>query len=57
MVEGLDAGADDYMVKPIDFRELHARIRALTKREGKGQTQLPARLKIADLELNPGNWL
>jgi DNA-binding response OmpR family regulator len=52
-VEGLDAGADDYLVKPIDFRELHARIRALTKRQGKAQTQLPALLKIADLELNP----
>jgi DNA-binding response OmpR family regulator len=56
-VEGLDAGADDYMVKPIDFRELHARIRSLTKRQGKVQTQLPAVLKIADLELNPGTFV
>jgi len=56
-VEGLDAGADDYMVKPIDFRELHARIRALTKRQGKLQTQTPALLKIADLELNPGTFV
>jgi two-component system copper resistance phosphate regulon response regulator CusR len=31
-VEGFDAGADDYLVKPFDFRELHVRIRALIKR-------------------------
>src|SRR6478609_7529998 len=31
-VEGFDAGADDYMVKPFEFRELMARIRALQKR-------------------------
>lgn len=31
-VEGFDAGADDYLVKPFEFRELHARVRALAKR-------------------------
>ena len=31
-VEGFDAGADDYLVKPFEFRELHARVRALGKR-------------------------
>lgn len=55
-VEGLDAGADDYLVKPIDFRELHARIRSLTKRQGKLQSQTSAILKVADLELNTGNF-
>ena len=33
-VEGLDAGADDYLVKPFDFEELLARIRALLRRRG-----------------------
>lgn len=52
-VEGLDAGADDYLVKPFDFRELQARIRALTKRQAKQPTPSQPLLKIADLELNP----
>ena len=32
-VEGLDAGADGYLTKPFEFRELVARVRALTRRE------------------------
>ena len=51
-VDGLDAGADDYLVKPFDFRELTARIRSLTKRKGKSES-LPPVLKVADLELDP----
>ncbi len=50
-VEGLDAGADDYLVKPFDFRELLARIRALAKRSA----IIPYAseyLKIHDLELD-----
>ena len=34
-VDGLDAGADDYLVKPFAFRELLARLRALRRRNGK----------------------
>jgi DNA-binding response OmpR family regulator len=51
-VEGFDAGADDYLVKPFDLRELHVRIRALLKRNnGKSHSQ-GFILKYADLELN-----
>jgi DNA-binding response OmpR family regulator len=45
-VEGLDSGADDYMVKPFAFTELLARVRALVRR-GRGDQVL--RLKVADL--------
>ena len=38
-VEGLDAGADDYMVKPFDRNELLARIRALLRRQTSGQAE------------------
>jgi DNA-binding response OmpR family regulator len=52
-VEGFDAGADDYMVKPFDLRELHARIKSLLKRShvnsGKPGNFI---LHIADLEMN-----
>ena len=50
-VEGFDAGADDYLVKPFEFKELLARIKALTKR-GSGIVQSTNVLKIADLELD-----
>ena len=46
-VIGLDAGADDYLVKPFSLRELEARLRALVRRaDGRGQRQ---RLEVADL--------
>jgi two-component system, OmpR family, response regulator MprA len=50
-VEGLDAGADDYLVKPFALRELQARLRALLRRSGDG----PAgeMLRYADLVLDP----
>ena len=49
-VEGFDAGADDYLVKPFDFRELTARVRALVRR-GR-QPLLPERLAVGDLVLD-----
>lgn len=50
-ITGLDAGADDYLVKPFEFRELMARVRALTRRTG-GLVQQANTLRFADLELN-----
>lgn len=52
-VEGLDAGADDYLVKPFDFRELVARIRTVVKRNQPGNNSNSTILKIADLVLDP----
>ena len=48
-VQGLDSGADDYLVKPFAFPELSARIRALLRR---GRAEQPVRLKLADLEMD-----
>ena len=48
---GFEAGADDYLVKPFEFRELMARLRALTKRSSDAGMQLNV-LKVADLELD-----
>lgn len=50
-VIGLDAGADDYVVKPFDLKELLARIRALLRR---GATTLPPTLEWGGLHLDPG---
>jgi two-component system response regulator QseB len=49
-VTGLDAGADDYLIKPFDLEELEARIRALLRRQS-GRTDLIIRL--GELTLNP----
>ena len=50
-VAGLDAGADDYLVKPFALRELLARLRALLRRSGDGGDGEV--LRYADLELDP----
>lgn len=49
-VLGLDAGADDYLVKPFDLQELSARIRALLRR---GDTTVPPVLEWGQLRLDP----
>ena len=51
-IEGLDAGADDYLVKPFDVGELRARLRALLRRSnGVGE---PAAVSFAELRLDEG---
>jgi two-component system response regulator MprA len=51
-VEGLDVGADDYLVKPFDLAELLARLRALLRRHSLGDVD-GAVLRFEDLTLNP----
>ena len=49
-VEGLDSGADDYLIKPFSFAELLARIRVVLRR---GPEIQPSVLRVADLSLDP----
>lgn len=51
-VEGFDAGADDYLVKPFEMRELTVRIRALRNRSVASNQNRIIMLKFADLEMN-----
>jgi DNA-binding response OmpR family regulator len=50
-VQGLEAGAEDYVVKPFSFDVLLARVRVLLRRR---QAEQPQRLSFADLTLDPG---
>src|ERR687884_1163040 len=54
-VAGLEAGADDYLVKPFALKELKARLRALMRRAADGDAA-PGKLRFADLELDPVAW-
>src|SRR5579862_3789862 len=48
-VRGLDTGADDYLPKPFDFRELTARVRALLRRDKIHRTRV---IRVGDLEID-----
>jgi two-component system, OmpR family, copper resistance phosphate regulon response regulator CusR len=52
-ITGLDAGADDYLTKPFEFKELLARIRALSRRAGESGNG--EKLTISDLEMDLGS--
>lgn len=51
-LEGFDMGADDYMVKPFDFRELLARVRVLLKRRAVAKVDVVKEISYADLYIN-----
>jgi len=53
-VDGLDSGADDYLVKPFSMNELRARLRALLRRNIPEKTAL---IKVGDLSMDPANHL
>lgn len=51
-LEGFDVGADDYMVKPFDFRELLVRVRVLLKRRAVAKVDVVKEISYADLYIN-----
>lgn len=56
-VEALDAGADDYITKPFQLRELTARLRAAVRRGQTPEVAVEAPIRIADIEIDPERHL
>ena len=56
-VAALDAGADDYITKPFNIRELAARIRAAVRRSSASQVDLEGVIRIGNIELDPARRL
>lgn len=56
-VQGLDVGADDYIIKPFELREFLARVRALLRRSAEEENTVSSHLKLYDLELDINNQL
>ena len=55
-VVGLELGADDYITKPFDTKELLARIKAILRRFGRGERGREGLLRLGTLELDPGAY-
>ena len=51
-VKGLEIGADDYMVKPFEMKELMARVKAVLRRSGEKEEQSDDEVKLGDLKIN-----